>query len=84
MESDRVKKPGEDLITWKTMDSEERKSEELVKFANRNYKVEVKSGLDLVKFLMKNEHNPQLKQRLAELGHTLNGILLNRAAKRYE
>jgi hypothetical protein len=56
-------------------------SQRVVDYANRNYKEEVKSGIDLVKFLMKNESDPRLKQRLAELGDTLNAIHLQQNLK---
>lgn len=36
---------------------------------------EIKQGIDLVKYLMKNEYNEKLKLKLAELGSTLNKLL---------
>lgn len=37
---------------------------------------EIKAGIDLVKYLMKNEVDANLKFQLARLGNTLNKLLI--------
>lgn len=37
---------------------------------------EIKAGIDLVKYLMKNEVDENLKFQLARLGNTLNKLLI--------